>query len=440
MAAVFSKLDAARYWAGQKLLHSRFHPLYLKVTGKTPKPATYEEYLRSERCGPVVALDTARYRLVLEAGVRTSDDAAYWLMREAERTGVSRVYADEDVMDPASGARHSPVFRPGWSPELFQHCDYIGGCYLERLNSDAPTYARVPRVLFHRTASREYRFHPVARHASKALTSIIVCSRSPQLLDTCFQALQPVRQQVELVAVLHLGQGQDDALRSIAARHQATPVEYREAFHFGRMCNLAASRARGELLLFLNDDVTPLEHVGSLWLDAMVGQAQRPDVGAAGALLYFPDGRIQHAGVLAGTPNGAGHPGRLSHGSPLWPWLTMTRDVSAVTGACLLMRTAVFRQLGGFDEVFPVNYNDVDLCLRVVEEGYRIIFESRARMEHAESTTRKTGIGYHERRRFLDRWARVLAAGDPYFSPNLTDDELLLPNGEGPLGNGEGRA
>jgi hypothetical protein len=434
MAAVFSKLDAARYWAGQKLLHSRFHPLYLKVTGKTPRPATYEEYLRSERRGPVVALDTARYRLVLEAGVRTSEDAAYWLMREAERTGVSRVYADEDVMDPA---RHSPVFRPGWSPELFAHCDYTGGCYLERLNSDAPTYARVPRVLFHRTASREYKFHPVARHASKALTSIIVCSRSPQLLDTCFQALQPVRQQVEILAVLHLGQGQDDALRSVAVRYQATPVEYDEAFHFGRMCNLAASRAHGELLLFLNDDVTPLEHVGSLWLDAMVAQAQRPEVGAVGALLYFPDGRIQHAGVLAGTPNGAGHPGRLSHGSPIWPWLTMTRDVSAVTGACLLMRTAVFRQLGGFDEVFPFNYNDVDLCLRAVEAGYRIIFESRARMEHAESTTRKTGIGYHERRRFLDRWARVLAAGDPHFSPNLTDDELLLPNAEGPLRTGE---
>ena len=434
MSAVYSKLDAARYWAGQKLLHSRFHPLYLKFTGKTPRPATYEEYLRSERRGPVVALDTARYRLVLEDGVRASEDAAYWLMREAERTGASRVYADEDVMD---AARHSPVFRPGWSPELFAHCDYTGGCYLERLNSDAPAYARVPRVLFHRAVSREYKFHPVARHASKALTSIIVCSRSPHLLDTCFRALQAVRQQVELLAVLHLGQGQDDALRSVAARHQATPVEYDEVFHFGRMCNLAASMAQGELLLFLNDDVTPLEQIGSLWLDAMVAQAQRPEVGAVGALLYFPDGRIQHAGVLAGTPNGAGHPGRLSHGSPCWPWLTMTREVSAVTGACLLMRTAVFRQLGGFDEVFPVNYNDVDLCLRVVEAGYRIIFESRARMEHAESTTRKTGIGYRERRLFLDRWARVLAAGDPYFSPNLTDNELLLPNAEGPLGNDE---
>ena len=112
----------------------------------------------------------------------------------------------------------------------------------------------------------------------------------------------------------------------------------------------------------------------------------------------------------------------------MWPWLTMTREVSAVTGACLLMPSEVFRKLGGFDEIFPVNYNDVDLCLRVGKAGFRIIQECRARMEHAESATRKIGIRYGERRLFLDRWASLLANGDPYFNPNLTDNELLLPD------------
>jgi GT2 family glycosyltransferase len=106
----------------------------------------------------------------------------------------------------------------------------------------------------------------------------------------------------------------------------------------------------------------------------------------------------------------------------------MTREVSAVTGACLLMPRRVFDEVGGYDEVFPVNYNDVDLCLRAAAKGYRILLEANAKMVHAESATRKTGIGYAERQTFLTRWAKQLSLGDPYLSPNLSDDELILPD------------
>ena len=113
----------------------------------------------------------------------------------------------------------------------------------------------------------------------------------------------------------------------------------------------------------------------------------------------------------------------------------MTREQTAVTGACLMMRREVFDEFGGFDESFPVNYNDVDLCLKIAKTDYRkqgdkVILEARARVEHRESTTRKTGIRYAERRRFLDRWARVIERGDPYLNPNLTDNEELLPDPE----------
>jgi GT2 family glycosyltransferase len=261
------------------------------------------------------------------------------------------------------------------------------------------------------------------------LTSVIVCSRNPQLLDGCFAALRARTSgaDLELIAVIHLRQGHDEALRAVCARHGAKVVAYADGFHFGRMCNLGVEQATGRFLLFLNDDVTPLEEH---WLLRMLTHAQQPATGAVGAMLYFPDGRIQHAGVLVGTPNGAGHPGRLSHGSPLWPWLTMTREVSAVTGACLLMPRSVFAEIAGFDDVFPVNYNDVDLCLRAGQRGYRIVLEAGARLEHAESATRAIGIRFAERQRFLDRWSDLLGRGDPYFSPNLTDNELLLPNPE----------
>ena len=95
-----------------------------------------------------------------------------------------------------------------------------------------------------------------------------------------------------------------------------------------------------------------------------------------------------------------------------------------------MTRREVFDELGGFDESFPVNYNDVDYCLRSRRAGYRVILEARARVEHRESTSRKTGIRYGERRRFLDRWADVIHKGDPYLNPNLTDNELLLPDPE----------
>ncbi|BDC47924.1 hypothetical protein F183_A02400 [Bryobacterales bacterium F-183] len=411
---------ALRYWAGQKLLHSPFHPLYLRLTGQTPVPKTYARYVAAERPGPSQPLDQTKYEIVTEPGVQLAPDAAYWLMREAENTGASRIYADEDCI-----GRHSPVFRPQWSPELAAHCDYIGGNYLRRLDENDPSYASVTRVLFHRPTPRTYPQTTPPTPQIHTRATAIICSRDPQLLATCLTHLT----NIPVVAVLHTGQGRGDdpQLRLTAQRFaNVTAIEYTEPFHFARMCNLGAKQVRSEHLLFLNDDVTPQSPD---WLQRMIAQAEKPNTGAVGALLYYPDGRLQHAGVMVGTPMGAGHPGRLSSGAvPHWPWLTMTREVSAVTGACLLMPKKVFHAIDGFDEIFPVNYNDVDLCLRTAAKGYRILLEGNAKMVHAESATRKTGIGYTERQTFLQRWSNKLSAGDPYLNPNLSDDELIQPD------------
>ncbi|MBS1831931.1 MAG: hypothetical protein JST65_04425, partial [Acidobacteria bacterium] len=127
-------LAAMRYWAGQKLLHSPFHPLYLRLTGQKQIPKTYQRWVAAERPGPATPLDTSKYEIVIEPGAELAPDAAHWLMQRAEETGASRIYADEDCI-----GRHSPIFRPSrWSPELASHCDYIGGCYLRRLDEAAP--------------------------------------------------------------------------------------------------------------------------------------------------------------------------------------------------------------------------------------------------------------------------------------------------------------
>jgi GT2 family glycosyltransferase len=421
--------QAAKYWAGQKLLHSRWHPLYLRVTGRTPPVPSYERYCASESADPFEAPRLPDYELVLPPGVQLAPAAEARLHARAAETGADLLYADEDQVD-SRGLRRAPVFKPADSPELASHCDYWGRAYLCRRGVDPrqATRARVPGVLFHHATPPEWMSRQSSvPEASAALVSMVICSRNPALLQQCLAAIRDTTRHAayELIVVHHVHPANDGAIREICTRFRAARVPYTEAFHFGRMCEAGIQASNGELILLLNDDTVPLD---AHWLGHLVSQASRPGIGAVGALLTYPDGRLQHAGVLIGTPNGAGHPGRLTRGRPEFPWLTLTRDVSAVTGACLLMPRRVFHQVGGFDAEFPVNYNDVDLCLRMRQHGYRILFEARARVEHQESTTRRGGIGFDERQRFLSRWQCELDRGDPFYHPHLTDDERALPD------------
>ena len=365
------------------------------------------------------------YRIVVPPDTRLAADAQYWFAAAIAGSGADLVYADEDMVN-EEGRRCDPVFKPAWSPELFQRCNYLGGAYVIRngVTPGAGRVAHVPRVLFHRTKPARYEASTSPVPNVSALVSVMVCSRTPALASDCLAALRNTTAwpNYEIVLIDHCA-----GMQSIAERFGAKRVVFEDEFNFAQMCNTGIPFCRGDLVLFFNDDAAPIDRD---WMSHMVAQAVRKEVGAVGALLTFPDGRIQHAGVYIGTPNGAGHPGRLTRGRPVWPWLTMTREQSAVTGACLMMRREVFEGVGGFNEEFPNNYNDVDLCLKCGQAGYKIILEAAARVEHRESATRKTGIRYDERRRFLDRWADVLERSDPYFNPNLTDSEDLLPDPE----------
>ena len=202
-------------------------------------------------------------------------------------------------------------------------------------------------------------------------------------------------------------------------------LEFRGEFNFSEMNNQGVAATTGDDLLFLNDDVVPLS---CHWLDDLLAHLRRPEVGIAGAKLLYPSGLIQHAGIVIGMGDGTGHPGRGVFHADLWPWLNRTRNVSAVTGACMAMRRSVFTELGGFDPGFPVNYNDVDLCLRARQRGYEIIYEARAILRHDECATRTGRTTLEERYRFSDRWAEVLAAPDPYYNPllDLSGEEVRL--------------
>jgi len=196
-------------------------------------------------------------------------------------------------------------------------------------------------------------------------------------------------------------------------------------FNYSALNNAGAKASRGELLLFLNNDIEPLDDG---WLAEMVAQVSRPEVGAVGPKLLYPDGTIQHAGVILGLGGLAAH---SHHGSPgtsagYFGRAGLASEFSAVTGACLLTKRAVFEAVGGFDEELPVAYNDIDLCLRIRERGLKVIYTPFARLVHNESATRGSDADGARRRRLeadkarmRSRWGERLER-DPFYSPNLT--------------------
>ncbi len=218
-------------------------------------------------------------------------------------------------------------------------------------------------------------------------------------------------------------------LDSLAGRHAV--MRYRGAFNYARMNNLAVRAHAGSAsyLLFMNNDVEAQEPG---WLGRLRSLARRPDVGAVGPMLVYGNGRVQHAGVVVGFGAGADHAMRFAdaeqEGGDRNPGynsnLTSLRDYSAVTAACLMMRRETFEQVGGFDEDYPVGYNDTDLCLRLGEAGYRVLYDGHTVLTHHESVTRADDPALADPAdadaRLRARWPAYFEAGDPYYSPLLS--------------------
>ena len=203
-------------------------------------------------------------------------------------------------------------------------------------------------------------------------------------------------------------------------------LRYDVPFNYSRICNYGAREATGELLLMLNNDIEVLqEH----WLAEMVGQVLQPDVGAVGARLLYPDGRIQHAGVILGIGGVAGHAHKFLDPEEYGYMnrINVVHDLSACTAACLLIRRELFEAVGGFNEEhLGVAFNDVDLCLKLLSAGHRIVYTPFATLRHHESVSRgaeNTPAKIFRSRRevsyMVSTWSHLLDR-DPYYSCNLT--------------------
>ncbi len=217
-----------------------------------------------------------------------------------------------------------------------------------------------------------------------------------------------------------------DYYRSLSADSRIKVIQYDRPFNFSAINNYAVRFTDADYLVFLNNDT---EVISPEWLSAMLEFSQREDVGAVGAKLYYPDGTIQHAGVIIGVGGVASHAHvdfpRSSHG--YMGRINIIQNLSAVTAACMMVRRKVFEDVGGFDESMSHAFNDIDFCLKIRENGYLIVYTPYAELYHHESASRGREDTPERQARFnkevgimRSKWKRVFEAGDPYYNSNLT--------------------
>ena len=409
--------------------------------------------------------------------------AALESTRDKFREVYDVLYSDEDKLEDASGELVEPFIKPDWSPEYFRGAMYVGHLlclrrelaartrfdsafdgvqdfeFMLRLSESNPRIGHVPQVLYHwrktpgsiaesteakpdigvlqaRAVNAHLeRLHLPARaepaelpHRLKIIpakrethprVSIIIPTRdAPEIFGRCLKSIFEKTSYPDFEVLVMDNETADPAALALMEQYPVRRIPFPGRFNFSQANNDGAAAASGELLIFLNNDT---EIVSADWLEHLAYYAEQPDVGAAGALLAYEDQTVQHAGVALGMRGTADHVmRRFPIGVDGYAGsLVCAREVSAVTGACLMIRKSLFQEAGGFNPHFFTAYQDVDLCLRLRDRGLRIIFTPRALLLHHESVSRQAYYDMIDRMLLLDLWESVIERGDPYYNRNL---------------------
>ena len=417
----------------------------------------------------MIAAGSAPYFALLEPG----DEVAPFTLdaiagRLDENPEIDLLYSDEDRVT-KTGRRVRPILKPSWSPTLLEHRDYIGRLAiihrrnlaildgsvaatvsrfqwdaLGRLDCDPARIVRLPGFLCHRPdepnheSAKRPRVEPAPWAAEKApLVSLIVPTRdNPRMIRNCVDGLlQKTEYPNREIILVDNGSANSETLALYARwlrEERIRVVPFDRPFNYSAACNLGARHARGDLLLFLNNDTRVIDR---RWLDELVRWALRPKVGVVGAKLLYPSGRLQHVGVSLAGPAMNLHPYR---GMPegfrgLFGSTDEPRDLLAVTGACQLTRREVFEEIGGFDEAYDLCYSDLAFCLSARRLGYRVIVAPAARLIHCECRTRTvmSGTEIRDGRMFAESLRQAELDEDPYLHPfvSLRHDAPTLRSG-----------
>ena len=392
------------------------------------------------------------------------------------------IYSDEDKL--TDDGLDAPIFKPDWSPDYFFSCNYIchftliraavlsqvGGFRSEfdgaqdydlflRIIGRTTRIDHIPKILYHWRRSRGSTADNIRRkpgsletgrlaleshlerrgerghvtvdwrtHAywikrdlleAKPISIIIPVRDRVELLARCLESItrETTYAPYEIVIVDNDSQTEEARAYLSTVRHRV--LNYRGPFNFSAINNFAVEQTNSPWLLFLNNDT---EVIDGEWLTVMAEHIQRPEVGAVGPRLLYPDDTVQHGGIVVGVGGIAEHAfrGFPAEAPGVCRQLQVTRNYSAVTGACLLTRRDVFNKVHGFDEErLPVTFSDVDLCLKIRRAGYLVVYTPFARLYHHESGTRRRTVEPLETGVMRERWAATLDY-DPYYNPNLS--------------------
>jgi GT2 family glycosyltransferase len=392
------------------------------------------------------------------------------------------IYSDEDKL--TDEGLDSPIFKPDWSPDYFLSCNYI--CHFTLIRAavlkevggfrpefdgaqDYDLFLRVierttridhiPRILYHWRRSRASTADNIRRkpgsletgrlaleahlerraarghvtvdwrtHAywikrdmaeAKPISIIIPVRDQVELLERCVESIVRKTTYAPYEIVIVDNDSQTEEARNYLARLEHRVLNYSGPFNFSAINNFAVEQTSSPWLLFLNNDT---EVIDGDWLTIMAEHIQRPEVGAVGPRLLYPDETVQHGGIVVGVGGIAEHAfrGFPAEAPGVCRQLQVTRNYSAVTGACLMTRREVFNKVHGFDEErLPVTFSDVDLCLKIRRAGYLVVYTPFARLYHHESGTRRRSVEPMETGVMQERWAEVLDY-DPYYNPNLS--------------------
>lgn len=418
---------------------------------------------------------SAELVLILRAGDELGCDALLeFALASALEPDADFLYSDDRRPSPED-ERIEPFFKPGWSPELLLGWNYIGRCWCAsqsvfrkaglrpsrlpdcddhdlvlRLTERSRRIVHVPKVLGQlgldwskgvtseietveaamkrRGLAGEVQLgrwpghYRIKRDLARAgLVSIIVPTRAAGgHIVTCIESLRRFTryQAYEIICVENIPAGHSDC-RGWLYKNAHSVIHSTQPFHVARYNNLGAAKAKGQYLVFLHDVV---KAVDPDWLEALLEHAQQAETGVVGAQLLYPDCSVQHAGLVLDEDGRQRQPFQLlsADDGGYFGLALSERNVIGVTGACQMMRREVFERFGGFDEAEGAGHYDLDFCLRAHNAGLRNVYTPYARLIHFEVDSSIRPDHHRVTRDFRERWGRRIAAGDPYFNPNLS--------------------
>jgi GT2 family glycosyltransferase/cyclopropane fatty-acyl-phospholipid synthase-like methyltransferase len=403
-----------------------------------------------------------------------------------EKPETDFIYFDEDKVSGDDDTRRDPFLKPDWSPEMLLSANYLTHPVIRRsLVDDAGGFDpqmdgtqdwdlafrctektdkihHIPRILYHwrqisgSTAAqfdaKSYVFDRqikcVQNHlgriglpqaqatftspgflrvvwppSGKRVSIIIPTKDKVDFLEKCVDSILKFTAYIDIeVLVIDNNSSDPETFAyyfTLSKDDRVRIIDYPEEFNYSAANNFGAKHATGDFLLFLNNDIEALDPG---WLDELVRWVEQPEIGAVGAKLLYPDGKIQHAGVVLGMEGHASHVfwGAVERQSGPFGSVDWYRNYMAVTGACMMIRREVFEEIGGFDEEYVLAFSDVEICIRMIKGGYRVLYTPYARLRHHEGISRGDHIPAKDIHVGADQLMNIVEAGDPYFNPNLS--------------------